>query len=65
MTHPTPLTGLLAGSKLEQLPLLIYFQSGCIKGIVTRLDEETVTLRTPEGKSCLLLIARIDAIVQE
>lgn len=55
---------LLQNSQTEQLPVTIYFRSGSCKGIVTRIDEETVELRNEKQRICILLV-HIDAVVVE
>lgn len=48
-------------SLADQTPVAIYFGSGCIRGVVSRLEPSCLELRH-DGKRSLILTHRIDAV---
>ena len=52
---------LLRASQAEQTPVVVYFRSGRLDGVVTRLDETTVELRGDRTRSVIRL-SEIDAV---
>ena len=62
MTDPA-IADALKASQAEQLPLTVHFKGASATGIVSRLDEGTVELRSPQGRSrTVILLERIDAV---
>lgn len=55
---------LLLQRKQEQLPVTIYFRSGCLKGLVGEVDETFVELRDSQSRG-LVRLSAIDAILSE
>jgi len=55
---------LLRASLAEQTPVVVYFRSGRVDGVVSRLDDTTVELRKDRVRTVVRL-SEIDAVSTE
>jgi hypothetical protein len=61
---PAALWAELKYSLGEHSQVLVYFRSGEVRGVVTRLDDEVVELALATRR-CVIRLDRVDAVVSE
>jgi hypothetical protein len=61
---PAALREVLDYSLREQAQLVVYARHAKHEGVVSRLDDDVVELRSPSGR-CLIRLDRVDAVLKE
>lgn len=62
MSNDQLFVDLLESSKTEQMPVSVYLSSHIINGIVTNVYPEYAELRTNDGKRCVVVLRKVQAI---
>ncbi|MGD1052673.1 MAG: hypothetical protein ABR950_02470 [Candidatus Dormibacteria bacterium] len=61
---PAALREVLDYSLREQAQVLVHVSDAKHEGVVSRLDDDVVELRSPSGR-CLIRLDRVDAVLRE